>query len=406
MDEILTCCWRSITIWMLVLRGSGTSTVLWRFYMIWFIRLMQNSRMSAYSPDLPLSWCVIWAWGVSIPKSKDSESLEELSEDSVSPEQSSSSSSMSLLEGRLNTSSSDSGGGSTLTRWTFRKCLEGFSASWKSGHIGTQTRGSRSWTCLSLQWSSRRNTSPIWILDGSFHSNPCGIHSLLIQEDGSFTNVPHGMICFFFPVTKPNSNVLYFVGQWITGQLTDMCSAILPEHWLYNLGLIAIGHGGCWKLGTSAGINGDGDLSIDCLWVVLLLRDISSVWKNHKNVIDLDEKLANPLKNTAFQIQPILPKGQRSSNLGRTWRSLCHRPPHCWHHSCKMNGIKFHGIHNQMAKYLQANLEFLVFTLMSCENKGANTTCLMQLPLKVLNHPLPHGWCHSVQRGDEKRNER
>ena len=124
------------------------------------------------------------------------------------------SSSESSLWGRSKFSSSESCGCWALACRTFRLGFKGSSVSWRSGQDGTQIRGMRSWSSLSLQWYSRRKTSPIWILYGSFHSNPSRMHSSLIQEDGSFTNFPHGMVCLFFPVIKPNSFVLYNVEHW------------------------------------------------------------------------------------------------------------------------------------------------------------------------------------------------
>jgi hypothetical protein len=40
---------------------------------------------------------------------------------------------------------------------------------------------------------------------------------------------------------------------------------------------------------------------------------------------------------------------------------------------------------------LQSNLEVTIFTLICCENQGANSACLEQLVLKVSDDPLTHG---------------
>jgi hypothetical protein len=125
----------------------------------------------------------------------------------------SSSSSESPLEGRSNISSSDTCSCRAGIGRKFRLRFEGNLLPRSRGLVGTQIRGTRPWSCLCCQWDSRRYISSICMWDGSFHSNSSGMHSALIQEDGSFANVFHGMVWFCFPVTKPNSYLLYLLAK-------------------------------------------------------------------------------------------------------------------------------------------------------------------------------------------------
>src|ERR1700733_13389050 len=61
----------------------------------------------------------------------------------------------SSLDGRMNTSSSESGNCWTLVFWRVCPRVAGSSAPWKSGQVGTQIKGSRLLSCRSLQWSNR-----------------------------------------------------------------------------------------------------------------------------------------------------------------------------------------------------------------------------------------------------------
>ena len=44
----------------------------------------------------------------------------------------------------------------------------------------------------------------------------------------------------------------------------------------------------------------------------------------------------------------------------------------------------------------QSNIKIMIFILICCEYKTANSTGLEQLPLEVLDDPLAHGCCHPV----------
>ena len=46
--------------------------------------------------------------------------------------------------------------------------------------------------------------------------------------------------------------------------------------------------------------------------------------------------------------------------------------------------------------YIQANIEVMIFTLICCENKTANSTGLKQWHLKALDDPLLHRCCHPM----------
>ena len=123
-------------------------------------------------------------------------------------------SSISSLCGRMNTSSSElSWGGAIACR---NRCpwVGALTSSWNRGHNGTQIKPSSPRSMQSLQWSSKRWTSPILIFEGSFHSKPSGVHSFSIQDDGSIASKPHEITCLFFPVIKPCSYMLE-IALWI-----------------------------------------------------------------------------------------------------------------------------------------------------------------------------------------------
>ena len=94
----------------------------------------------------------------------------------------------------------------------------------RKGHVKTQISGLRWCLCRSLQCSNSGNISPIWILEGSAHWNPLGMHSGSIHEDGSSQIFPHRIFTFFLPDTcsiihvlgicRDNQSSTYGYGPW------------------------------------------------------------------------------------------------------------------------------------------------------------------------------------------------
>lgn len=239
--------------------------------------------------------------------SDESSSLES-SEGSTEPVLSSSWSE-SWLFGRTKYSSSDPCDCSVLAFRTLRWCLGGSSILSKSGEVGTHIRGPIPRSCLCLQWSRIRKTSPIWILDGSFHSKRSGVHSSIIQDDGSFTKAPHGMISLGFLVTYPKSHVSYIAAQWLRERLTDMGGAIIPEQWLNHLGFISIRHSNCGKFGASVSITYNRDWGFDCPWEVLFWS-INNLWNLHEwYSIIWQEACQTFCKALLSKLSPLLPEG-------------------------------------------------------------------------------------------------
>lgn len=214
-------------------------------------------RYISYSPDEESSFCDIWIGGDCISKSADSPSSgkspsvgnsSELSSASAwsseFPSKSSSISSESWLEGRSNTSSSESCACSIVVLRSFRRLKDPFSP-WRSGQVGNQISGSSPSFCLFLQWLRRRKIGFILMWDGSFHLNFFGTHPWLIQEDGRFIIDPHGTVCVFFPVTYPiiyRASCVILLFKWF-GLVTHeyvWCNipwalTVMPWHHSYHL---------------------------------------------------------------------------------------------------------------------------------------------------------------------------
>ena len=84
-----------------------------------------------------------------------------------------------------------------------------------------------------------------------------------------------------------------------------------------------------------------------------------------------------PLGTELLEVLPII---QNTVYIVPLWSMFCRQ---CHMHICGSN-------------HLHANLEVTLFTLISGKHKWPNSTCLVQLALKVLYYPLPHGSSHSV----------
>lgn len=179
--------------------------------MIWHGLMKTIQQPKGMKGDSP-AWLPWWSF-MCEPGFGDSGDVDRLSLTSLwdlevwseisSPSWDSSSASRSSVDGSTNISSSESAGCRSLACRTVRTRLATFTVSLKSGHVDTQMRGSWPSIWRILQWSSKRNISPTWIFDGSFHSNLSGMHSGLIQDVGSCTSDPHGIGCAF-PVRKPS----------------------------------------------------------------------------------------------------------------------------------------------------------------------------------------------------------
>ena len=84
-----------------------------------------------------------------------------------------------------------------------------------------------------------------------------------------------------------------------------------------------------------------------------------------------------PLGTELLEVLPII---QNTVYIILLWSMFCHQ---CHMHICVLN-------------HLYANLEVMLFTLISSKHKWMNSTCLVQLALKVLYYALPHGSSHPV----------
>lgn len=176
----------------------------------------------------------------------------------------------------------------------------------RRGHVDIQISGSRCFFCLSLQWSKRRNTSPMRSLDGSAQRNPSGAHSGWIQEFGSLHSFDHEIVTFCFFDTY-SRHLCHICIRIIRENHTKMSGAISSEHRLYSFGLIAVILSDCWKLWTSIIFSCDGNRSSNSLCTTFL-SSLDIIYERVNAESHLFKFLRTSLKACLSKFLPLLPK--------------------------------------------------------------------------------------------------